>query len=111
MDDFTPNKMDAPPEVSPEQLPSRRVHILGPGSIGSLVAHSLKTLPNPPPISLLLRPDQFDDFRKHGSLIRLIDKINDVHDEQTDFDIDVREIKSQVLEQTSSDPQRYLWAR
>nr|OQO21136.1 hypothetical protein B0A51_12828 [Rachicladosporium sp. CCFEE 5018] len=32
----------------------RRVHILGTGSIGKLVAHSLRGLPNPPPVTLLL---------------------------------------------------------
>ncbi|KAK5722267.1 2-dehydropantoate 2-reductase (Ketopantoate reductase) (KPA reductase) (KPR) [Elasticomyces elasticus] len=38
---------------SPPQI-ERRIHILGTGSIGKLVAHSLAGLPNPPPITLLL---------------------------------------------------------
>lgn len=32
----------------------RRIHILGTGSIGKLIAHSLRGIPNPPPITLLL---------------------------------------------------------
>jgi len=32
----------------------RRIHILGTGSIGKLVAHSLRGIANPPPITLLL---------------------------------------------------------
>ncbi|KAK5717141.1 2-dehydropantoate 2-reductase (Ketopantoate reductase) (KPA reductase) (KPR) [Elasticomyces elasticus] len=38
---------------SPPQI-ERRIHMLGTGSIGKLVAHSLAGLPNPPPITLLL---------------------------------------------------------
>lgn len=36
----------------PEQQP-RRIHILGTGSIGKLVAHSLRGIANPPPITLI----------------------------------------------------------
>lgn len=32
----------------------RRIHILGTGSIGKLVAHSIRGIPNPPPVTLLL---------------------------------------------------------
>ncbi|KAL1305974.1 hypothetical protein AAFC00_004110 [Neodothiora populina] len=31
----------------------RRIHILGTGSVGKLVAHSLRGIPNPPPITLI----------------------------------------------------------
>ncbi|KAF2435613.1 hypothetical protein EJ08DRAFT_692192 [Tothia fuscella] len=31
----------------------RRIHILGTGSVGKLIAHSLRGLPNPPPVTLL----------------------------------------------------------
>ncbi|KAK4539848.1 hypothetical protein LTR36_010309 [Oleoguttula mirabilis] len=37
--------------AQPEQ--PRRIHILGTGSIGKLVAHSLRGIANPPPISLI----------------------------------------------------------
>ncbi|KAJ9641360.1 2-dehydropantoate 2-reductase (Ketopantoate reductase) (KPA reductase) (KPR) [Coniosporium tulheliwenetii] len=36
----------------PPDVP-RRIHMLGMGSIGKLVAHSLRGLPNPPPVTLL----------------------------------------------------------
>ena len=82
--------MEPPQEASPEELLTRRVHILGMGSIGTLVAHSLKTLPNPPPLTLMMRGDnQFESYKKTGNLIRLVDKPNDVNDEQFDFDLDV----------------------
>lgn len=35
------------------QSPACRIHIIGLGSIGSFVAHSLRSLPNPPPVTLL----------------------------------------------------------
>ena len=90
MADFTPKQMDPPQELATAELLTRRVHILGMGSIGTLVAHSLKTLPNPPPITLMMRGDnQFESYKKTGSLIRLVDKANDVNDEQFDFDLDV----------------------
>jgi 2-dehydropantoate 2-reductase len=34
------------------QVP-KRIHILGTGNIGKLIAHSLRDLPNPPPVTLL----------------------------------------------------------
>ena len=90
MADFTPKQMEPPQVASPEELPTRRVHILGMGSIGTLVAHSLKTFPNPPPITLMMRGDnQYNSFKSTGSLIRLVDKANDVNDEQFDYDLDV----------------------
>lgn len=39
----------------PEANPQSRIHVLGIGNIGKLVAHALRTLPAPPPISLLLQ--------------------------------------------------------
>lgn len=39
----------------PEANPQSRIHILGIGNIGKVVAHSLRSLPAPPPISLLLQ--------------------------------------------------------
>lgn len=43
--------------------PTRRIHILGLGSIGSFVAHSLRSLPNPPPVTLLVhRPGLYQEF-------------------------------------------------
>ncbi|KAF2773825.1 hypothetical protein EJ03DRAFT_323197 [Teratosphaeria nubilosa] len=39
--------------ATPPDVP-RRVYILGSGSVGKLVAHALRGIPNPPPITLLL---------------------------------------------------------
>ncbi|KAI9769416.1 MAG: hypothetical protein M1840_004118 [Geoglossum simile] len=38
-----------------ESTVSTRIHIVGIGSIGKFVAHSLKTIPSPPPVTLILR--------------------------------------------------------
>ncbi|SMY29818.1 unnamed protein product [Zymoseptoria tritici ST99CH_1A5] len=38
---------------APIQLADRRIHIIGTGSIGKLVAHALRGIPDPPPITLL----------------------------------------------------------
>ena len=50
-----PGEKPLPQELAedPRDVP-RRIHILGTGSIGRLVAHSLRNLPNPPPVTLLL---------------------------------------------------------
>ena len=72
-----------------EQLFTRRVHILGLGSIGTLVAHSLKCLPNPPPITLMIhRPEQYEAFKRGGRAISLINKRNEINDLQTGYDVD-----------------------
>lgn len=39
----------------PEANPQSRIHVLGIGNIGKVVAHSLRSLPAPPPVSLLLQ--------------------------------------------------------
>ncbi|KJX99803.1 hypothetical protein TI39_contig351g00005 [Zymoseptoria brevis] len=38
---------------APIRLADRRIHIIGTGSIGKLVAHALRGIPDPPPITLL----------------------------------------------------------
>lgn len=46
----------ASPEEYQDAIPAdtpRRIHIVGTGSIGKLVAHSLRGLPNPPPVTLV----------------------------------------------------------
>ena len=35
--------------------PPRRIHILGLGNVGTFIAHSLAGIPNPPPLTLLLK--------------------------------------------------------
>ncbi|KIW07902.1 uncharacterized protein PV09_01812 [Verruconis gallopava] len=43
---------------TPHEVP-RRIHILGTGSIGRLVAHSLRDLPDPPPVTLILHSSYY----------------------------------------------------
>lgn len=45
----------------------RRIHILGLGAIGSLIAHSLKSLPDPPPITLIFHRGRAYNNWKEGS--------------------------------------------
>ena len=71
---------------------TRRIHLLGLGSIGTFVAHSLRCLPNSPPLTLLLhRPEMYDAFKKRGRLIRLINKKRQINDEQSGYDVDLYE--------------------
>lgn len=80
------------PQPDPEQLLTRRVHIMGLGSIGTLIAHSLRCLPNPPPITLMIhRPEYYEEFKKRGRVISLINKQNEINDEQTGYDVDLFE--------------------
>ncbi|KAF3135522.1 hypothetical protein TWF569_009865 [Orbilia oligospora] len=49
-----------------------RIHILGSGNIGCLVAHSLRSLANPPPVTLLLHKAEVQQaFRKCSNRIRV----------------------------------------
>lgn len=52
--------------------PSSRVHILGPGSIGTFTAHSLAEVPNRPSVTLLLhRASLVDGYIRNGKNISL----------------------------------------
>ena len=73
-----------------ENLFTRRVHILGLGSIALLIAHSLRCLPNPPPISLMFHKDRYyEQFKRNGRVVRLISPKSEINDEQTGFDVDL----------------------
>ncbi|GLA52377.1 2-dehydropantoate 2-reductase (Ketopantoate reductase) (KPA reductase) (KPR) [Aspergillus niger] len=53
-------------------MTSQRIHLIGLGSIGTLIAHSLRSLPTPPPITILLhRESAYQDFLSGGSKLRL----------------------------------------
>ena len=93
--------MEPPAEPEAGELPTRRIHIMGMGSIGTLIAHSLKILPNAPPITLCMHKEEaFRKFKYQGSTIRLIDPKTDINDEQTGFNVEVQ----QQLEDANSDP-------
>lgn len=71
---------------------TRRIHILGLGSIGTLAAHSLRCLPNAPPITLMIhKRQQYEEFKKSGRVIALINKQTEVNDEQRGYDVDLFE--------------------
>lgn len=92
--DLTSQKLEDKnlPNAVEEDLPTRRIHILGLGSIGTLIASSLKQLPNAPPISLLMhRVGNYTLFNQQKRSIRLINKSTDVVDEQTGYDVDLLE--------------------
>ncbi|KXL45594.1 hypothetical protein M433DRAFT_154298 [Acidomyces richmondensis BFW] len=53
----------------------RRIHILGLGSIGKLVAHSLRGIPNPPPITLIFhRPKLLTAWKNSRQKITIQDE-------------------------------------
>ncbi|KAH0607454.1 uncharacterized protein H6S33_002488 [Morchella sextelata] len=61
-----------PPPAYTHIDPRSRIHILGTGNIGSILAHSLRTLASPPPVTLLLQNyTSLSNFTRAGSLIRL----------------------------------------
>ncbi|EWC46844.1 hypothetical protein DRE_03856 [Drechslerella stenobrocha 248] len=62
--------MTASAVAAATQLP--RIHIIGTGNVGCLVAHSLRTLRQPPPIVLIFhRQDVKTTFRRRGNRIRV----------------------------------------
>jgi 2-dehydropantoate 2-reductase len=88
--EFTPIEMQLPPEPGQNDLLTRRIHLLGQGSIGTFIAHSLKILPHPPPITIMMRDSgHYHRFKSGNSCIRLVDAANDITDEQFDFDLDL----------------------
>jgi 2-dehydropantoate 2-reductase len=84
--------LNLPEQEQPEELPTRRVHLMGMGSIGTFIAHSLMCLPNPPPISLLFhRQEMYNDFQASSRIIRLINKRTQTNDERSGYDVDLAE--------------------
>jgi 2-dehydropantoate 2-reductase len=95
-DDPTPSSnsgaLNLPPEEPTEKLLTRRIHIMGMGSIGTFIAHSLQCLPNPPPLSLTMhKPEMYEDFKRKRRVLRLINKKTQINDEQTEYDVDLAE--------------------
>ncbi|KAK4989469.1 2-dehydropantoate 2-reductase (Ketopantoate reductase) (KPA reductase) (KPR) [Elasticomyces elasticus] len=84
----------------------RRVHILGTGSVGKLVAHALRTLPNPPPVTLILhRRELYRRWQASDKTITV--QTDDCEDKQDGFDVELavpprREYSQSVLEGAQS---------
>lgn len=70
---------------------SRRIHILGVGSLGTFIAHALAGIPNRPPITLLLHRrkqlllDSERDWERQGTIEVITDGMSDV---RRDFDVE-----------------------
>ncbi|KAI7218046.1 hypothetical protein KC333_g3843 [Hortaea werneckii] len=78
---------DYPAAVAPAQLP-RRIHMLGTGSIGKLVAHSLRGIPNPPPVSLIFHRYRLLEAWEQGKKVITIEDSG--HQEQRGgFDVEL----------------------
>jgi 2-dehydropantoate 2-reductase len=57
-------------QVHDEGIASTRIHILGLGSVGKLIAHSLKGIPSSPPVTLVLhKPYLVDLWKQRGQKI------------------------------------------
>ncbi|KAI7472932.1 hypothetical protein KC351_g11402 [Hortaea werneckii] len=68
--------------------PPRRIHMLGTGSIGKLVAHSLRGIPNPPPISLIFHRYRLLEAWEQGKKVITIEDSG--HQEQRGgFDVEL----------------------
>ena len=81
----------------------KRIHILGTGSIGKLVAHSLRSLPDPPPVTLVFhRYNLLDSWEKGPKLITLNDEGHDVQRGGIDVEL-MREIRKEYGRARQSD--------
>lgn len=70
--------------------PAHRVHIIGLGSIGSFLAHSIRALPNPPPVNLLIhRKSLYDEFSSKGWTLGLRVNEDGPVQEQGGFDAEL----------------------
>ena len=70
--------------------PAQKIHILGLGSIGTFVAHSLRCLPNPPPVTLLVhRKGLYEEYASRNGKISLQVGEQGVPQEQHGFDFEL----------------------
>jgi 2-dehydropantoate 2-reductase len=78
---------------------SNPIHIIGLGSIGSFLAHSIRALPNPPPVNLLIhRKNLYDEFASKGWTLGLRVNEDGPLQEQGGFDAEL------LSQSTSSEP-------
>jgi 2-dehydropantoate 2-reductase len=75
-------------ELQKEQAKmNRTIHVLGLGTVGKLIAHSLAGLPNGPPVTLLMhRPLVMQQWHDEGAAIKIL--INGEYHVQTGFHIE-----------------------
>ncbi|KAL2853906.1 ketopantoate reductase PanE/ApbA C terminal-domain-containing protein [Aspergillus pseudoustus] len=67
---------------------SGRIHVLGVGNVGTFVAHSLKSRPSPPPITLMLHNSlMFSNWLSRKKCLAI--NMNGLDDIKTDFDVNV----------------------
>lgn len=79
--------------------PTHPIHIIGLGSIGSFLAHSIRALPNPPPVRLLIhRKNLYDEFASKKWTLGLRVSEDGPLQEQGGFDAEL------LSQSTSSEP-------
>lgn len=84
---------------------SRRIHILGVGTLGTFVAHALAGIPNRPPITLLLhRRKAWDDWQRERERQGTIEVTTDgMSDVRRDFDVERVTLSSKLVRQPPRD--------
>ncbi len=83
------------------------IHIIGLGSIGSFLAHSIRALPNPPPVRLLIhRKNLYDEFASKNWTLGLRVSEDGALQEQGGFDAELLSQSSSTS--TSAEPIRNL---
>ena len=83
------------------------IHIIGLGSIGSFLAHSIRALPNPPPVRLLIhRENLYDEFASKNWTLGLRVSEDGPLQEQRGFDAELLSQSSSTS--TSAEPIRNL---
>ncbi|QVM10617.1 hypothetical protein D8B26_005272 [Coccidioides posadasii str. Silveira] len=76
------------PEPGVRNPISRRIHVLGIGNIGGFVAHSIASLPNRPPITLLLhKVEHYFAWKKYGKRLTLVK--NGIAEPRSGFDVNI----------------------
>ncbi|OJJ96395.1 hypothetical protein ASPACDRAFT_54728 [Aspergillus aculeatus ATCC 16872] len=85
------------------------IHILGLGSIGTFIAHSLRSLPARPPVTLLLhRPGLYDQFLAREGKLRVQIGESGPSTEQNGFEVELLEKGQDSAHQQSTDPIKCL---
>lgn len=85
------------------------IHILGLGSIGTFIAHSLRSLPARPPVTLLLhRPGLYDQFLAREGKLRVQIGESGPSAEQNGFEVELLGKSQDSAHQQSTDPIKCL---